>query len=77
MAAWLLLVKQNLRPGQKILFKKQLYDLEVKGHGPTKVIMVCDTPPYGHAPLDGPLPKMCLVVPPSDQDGCMAVVSLT
>jgi hypothetical protein len=33
-----------------ILFKKQLFDLEVKGQGPTKVIMVHDTPPYGHAP---------------------------
>jgi hypothetical protein len=33
-----------------ILFKKQLFDLEVKGQGPTKVIMVCDTPPYGHTP---------------------------
>jgi hypothetical protein len=33
-----------------ILFKKQLFDLEVKGQGATKVIMVCDTPPYGHAP---------------------------
>ena len=33
-----------------ILFKKQLFDLEVKGQGPTKVITVCDTPPYGHAP---------------------------
>jgi hypothetical protein len=33
-----------------ILFKKQLFDLEVKGQCPTKVIMVCDTPPYGHAP---------------------------
>ena len=32
------------------LFKKQLFDLEVKGQGPTKVITVCDTPPYGHAP---------------------------
>jgi hypothetical protein len=31
-----------------ILFKKQLFDLEVKG--PTKVITVCNTPPYGHAP---------------------------
>ena len=31
-----------------ILFKKQLFDPEVKG--PTKVIMVRDTPPYGHAP---------------------------
>ena len=29
-----------------ILFKKQLFDLEVKGQGPTKVIMVRDTPPY-------------------------------
>jgi hypothetical protein len=35
---------------KKILFKKQLFDLEVKGQGPTKVIMVHDTPPYGHAP---------------------------
>ena len=37
-------------PGKKILFKKQLFDLEVKGQGPTKVIMVHNTPPYGHAP---------------------------
>ena len=28
----------------------ELYDLEVKGQGPTKVITVHDTPPYGHAP---------------------------
>ena len=35
---------------KKILFKKQLFDLEVKGQGLTKVIMVWDTPPYGHAP---------------------------
>ena len=34
-----------------ILFKKQLFDLEVKGQGPTEVIMVRDTPPYGHAPI--------------------------
>ena len=33
-----------------ILFKKQLFDLKVKGQGPMKVIMVRDTPPYGHAP---------------------------
>ena len=33
-----------------ILFKKQLFDLEVKGQGPTKVNMVHGTPPYGHAP---------------------------
>jgi hypothetical protein len=37
-------------PDKKILFKKQLFDLKVKGPGPTKVIMVCDTLPYGHAP---------------------------
>jgi hypothetical protein len=37
-------------PDKKILFKKQLFDLEVKGQGPTKVITVCETPPYGHAP---------------------------
>ena len=37
-------------PGKKILFKKQLFDLEVNGQDPTKVITVCDTPPYGHAP---------------------------
>jgi hypothetical protein len=37
-------------PDKKTLFKKQLFDLEVKGQGPTKVITVCDTPPYGHAP---------------------------
>ena len=33
-----------------ILFKKQLFDLEVKGQGPTKVMTVRDTPLYGHAP---------------------------
>jgi hypothetical protein len=37
-----------LWPDKKILFKKQLFDLEVKGQGSTKVIMVRDTPPYGH-----------------------------
>jgi hypothetical protein len=30
--------------------KKQLFDLDVKGQGPTKVITIRDTPPYGHAP---------------------------
>ena len=30
--------------------KKQLFDLEVKGQGPMKVITVHDTLPYGHAP---------------------------
>ena len=39
-------------PDKKILFKKkQLFDFEVKGQGLTKVITVCDTPPYGHAPI--------------------------
>jgi hypothetical protein len=33
-----------------ILFKKQIFDLEVKSQGPMKVITVRDTPPYGHAP---------------------------
>ena len=37
-------------PDKKILFKKQLFDLEVKGQGPMKVITVCDTPPYGQPP---------------------------
>jgi hypothetical protein len=37
-------------PDKKILFKKQLFDLEVKGQGPMKVMTVLDTPPYGHAP---------------------------
>ena len=35
---------------KKILFKKQLLDLEVKGQDHTKVVMVCDTLTYGHAP---------------------------
>ena len=37
-------------PEKKIIFKKQLFDLEVKVQGPTNVIMVRDTPSYGHAP---------------------------
>ena len=37
-------------PDKKILLKKQLFDLEVNGQGPTKVITICDTPPYGDAP---------------------------
>ena len=36
--------------GKKILFKKQLFDLEVKGQGPTKINMVHDTQPYGYSP---------------------------
>ena len=37
-------------PDKKILFKKTLFDLEVKGKGPMKVITVRNTPPNGHAP---------------------------
>ena len=33
-----------------LLFKKQLFDLEIKGQCHTKVITSRDTPPYGHAP---------------------------
>jgi hypothetical protein len=36
-------------PDKKILFKKQLFDLEVKCQGPTEIITVYDTLPYGHA----------------------------
>jgi hypothetical protein len=36
--------------GLDLLFKKQLFDLEVKGQGPTKIITVHNTLPYGHAP---------------------------
>jgi hypothetical protein len=39
-------------PDKKILFKKQLFDLEVKGQDLTKVITVCDIPPYDHAPTN-------------------------
>ena len=42
--------KKCYGPGKKILFKKRLFDFEVKGQGPTKVITVCDTPPYGCVP---------------------------
>jgi hypothetical protein len=38
------------RPDKKILFKKQLFDIEVKDQGHTKVITMRDTSPYGHAP---------------------------
>ena len=39
-----------LWPRKQNTIKKTLFDLDVKGQGPTKVIMVRDTPPYGHAP---------------------------
>ena len=37
-------------PDKKIIFKNPLFELEVKGQGPTKVIMVCNTSHYGHTP---------------------------
>ena len=37
-------------PNKTILFKKQLFNLEVKDQGPTKAIIARDTPPYDHAP---------------------------
>ena len=42
--------KKWYAPDKKIVFKKQLFDLQVKGHGTTKVITVHHKPPYGHAP---------------------------
>jgi hypothetical protein len=42
--------KNVMAQTRKCYLKKTLFDLEVKGQGPTKVITVCDTPPYGHAP---------------------------
>jgi hypothetical protein len=47
---WPISKDKMLWPGQENTFKKQSFDLEVKGQGPTKVITACDTPPYGHAP---------------------------
>jgi hypothetical protein len=37
-------------PDKKILFKKTIIWPWGQTSRPTKVIMVCDTPPYGHAP---------------------------
>jgi hypothetical protein len=34
------LVQKCYGPDKKIIFKKQLFDLEAKGQGPTKVITV-------------------------------------
>ena len=42
--------KNVMSRARKYYLKKQLFDLEIKGQGPTKAITVCDTPPYGHAP---------------------------
>jgi hypothetical protein len=42
--------KNVMAQARKYYLKKQLFDLEVKGQGPTMVITVHDTPPYGHKP---------------------------
>ena len=42
--------QKNYDQDKKIQFKKQLFDIDVKGQGPTKMIMVHDTLPYGHIP---------------------------
>jgi hypothetical protein len=45
------LIFSSMSPLNKWYYlKNQLFDLEVTGQGPTKVITVRDTPPYGHAP---------------------------
>ena len=43
--------KNVMVPTRKYYLKKPLFDLEVKSQGHRKVIMVRDTPPYGHAPI--------------------------
>ena len=42
--------QQCYGPDKKILFKKQFFDIEVKGQGPTKVITVCSTPLKSYDP---------------------------
>ena len=48
---WTISRQKCYGPDKKIIFKKPLFDLDVKVHGPRKVIMVHDTPPCGHAPI--------------------------
>jgi hypothetical protein len=56
-------------PDKEILFKKQLFDLEVKGQGPKKIITVCDTAPYGGKNLTPqPLTLKINRVPDSPKD---------
>ena len=42
--------KNVMTQTRKYYLKKQLFDLEDKDQGPTKVITVRDTPPYDHVP---------------------------
>ena len=46
---------------KKHYLKKQLFELEVKGKGPTEVITVHDTPPYDHAPMNYLPMKICWI----------------
>jgi hypothetical protein len=41
---------RTICPWTALLDLFELFDLEVKNQGPTKVITVHDTPPYDHAP---------------------------
>ena len=41
---------RTICPRTVLLDSFELFDLQVKGQGPPKIIMVRDTPPYGHAP---------------------------
>jgi len=46
-------VQQPISKDKNVMARTRKYylkTLEVKGQGPTKVITVCSTPPYGHAP---------------------------
>jgi hypothetical protein len=52
-----------LWPGQEKLFKKQLFDLEVKGQGPTKVIMVRIMVMYPHTKYHWPISKETIIWP--------------
>ncbi len=42
--------KTNVMARTTKYYLETLFDLEVKGQGPMKVITVRDTPSYGHAP---------------------------
>jgi hypothetical protein len=46
---WPISKDKNVMARTRKYYLKKLFDLEVKGQGPTKVITVHDTPPYGHA----------------------------
>jgi hypothetical protein len=47
---WVRWAKNVMARTRKYYLKKQLFDLEVKGQGPMKVITACNTQPYGYEP---------------------------